>query len=329
MNKCVVSKTVPESIVLFFRRCVMNKCVMSKTVVGLIVLLSFGLFATAASANYMTAVTADNPVAYWRLGETTGTFDSSISGAHPGTDYYFESQNNSLTRGEAGPGGGSFPGFGSGNVGISLANDATPTGLVEMVNNDGLQPGTGDFSFETWVYTDLDYDATDRTGYIIDKRDGSRNGYMMSVNPEGKVYLKFSRAYNVSGGDSIGVTSPDKLSLGGWHQLVGVLDRDSSESMNQVLLYIDGELVVDSEGTGIYGDIINPTASLVIGAQGNKTSAGFNGSIDELSIYNFALSSSQVLSHYNAATVPEPASVLMMVSAALFGILVYAWRKRN
>jgi hypothetical protein len=54
------------------------------------------------------------------------------------------------------------------------------------------------------------------------------------------------------------------------------------------------------------------TAPLWIGRQFNATtSTAFEGLIDEVAIYNKALTPAQVLAHYQAAAAPEPSGVML------------------
>ena len=78
-----------------------------------------------------------------------------------------------------------------------------------------------------------------------------------------------------------------------WHHLVGVGDSDSAR------LYIDGSLVATS--TGGVSNINVPGANFRIGYENTRPSY-FNGTIDEVRIYNRALTADEIREHYHGHT---------------------------
>ena len=74
----------------------------------------------------------------------------------------------------------------------------------------------------------------------------------------------------------------------------------ATKNAPNVHLYLDG---VDVTGTVRNATIANTTAPLLIGAVAGK-GPFFNGTIDEVALYGFALSPEQVAQHYQAATAP-------------------------
>jgi hypothetical protein len=115
------------------------------------------------------------------------------------------------------------------------------------------------------------------------------------------VYLGEDRSIGVGYGDG-GVPGPASrrnkdtspiISIGSWHHIVGVI-----EGATEMLIYVDG---VDIGG--IYsgtGDAISYTASNAqIGAAGAWSSLYFNGLIDDVRIYNRALTFDEIKRLYN------------------------------
>jgi hypothetical protein len=92
---------------------------------------------------------------------------------------------------------------------------------------------------------------------------------------------------------------------GKWYHVVGVYDGEKTK------LYIDGKLVLDSKGQS--GDINYPDhAFLVIGVyKDDNEHDPFKGRLDEIRLYDRALSEAEVLQNYTAEGLPvEPAGKL-------------------
>lgn len=297
---------------------------MRKLVTVLLVVLSFGIFTAVANADYAATILADSPVAYWQLDETSGTFESAVDFNYPGSDFFEAEGDNSLTRGAPGIVGN----------GISLANpinNTAPTGLASVTNNTGMQPGLGSWTMEAWFNTDANWATATSTGNILRKADGARNGFYLIMNKgsaAGRVTAGFARPDTGLGVayDVIHVSSPvPGVSMGEWHHVVGTLERNTTATSDTATLYIDGVMMEEKTSYNLFGVDISPTGRLAIGA-GNTVLYGFDGSIDEVAMYNYALSASQVAAHY--AAVPEPSTILLL-SSGIICLLAYAWRKRK
>jgi len=78
---------------------------------------------------------------------------------------------------------------------------------------------------------------------------------------------------------------------GSWHHLMLVWDQSDAKYTG----YVDGKSIGISSTVSNYGGI----GSVKIGARADLTSTFFNGLIDEVKIYNYALSSNQVKLDYN------------------------------
>ncbi len=94
------------------------------------------------------------------------------------------------------------------------------------------------------------------------------------------------------------LTSPGAYRDGQWHNAVGVLSRGSSPNL---LLYVDGALVNSTTNTSLDSLSLNSNYSFDIGV--SEAVPGtyrfyFNGSIDEVRLYNRSLSASEVAMLY-------------------------------
>jgi MYXO-CTERM domain-containing protein len=147
--------------------------------------------------------------------------------------------------------------------------------------------------------------------YVESQGTGSNDEPAFIISPDGTF------------GSAVVLTSDDPLPLDEWVHLVATYEPGTS-----MRIYRNGEL--DKELTsGVPGSIAGTTAPLWIGVQydsGNSINY-FDGLIDEVAVYNYALGEDRVRAHYAAATVPEPASAAMML--LLFGLLVPALRRRR
>lgn len=106
-----------------------------------------------------------------------------------------------------------------------------------------------------------------------------------------------------------------------WHHVVGVLDRHT----DSLSLFVDGSLDNTASLAGL-ASIIDSGSPLEIGRT-YRTGFGsphnyFNGLIDDVFIYDRALSASEVSSLYTTSPVPIPASILLFGAgmAGLFGM---------
>jgi hypothetical protein len=220
-------------------------------------------------ADYKSTILADNPIGYYRLGETAGHFaaDSSGNGL---TGIYF----GGVTKGVHG----------------GIANDSNTavafdglTGHVRVLSAVG-----DDFSVELWMRTTAP-SLTGVQGYQGNGLAWSDEPYF---NPGDWIvaYLNNAACFFTGNPDDtiIGITP---LNDGVWHHIVATRVRGGAKQ-----LYVDGVL----EASGITNS--NPLAANPIVAIGANIYDGryFSGSIDEVAFYFTALTGEQILAHYNA-----------------------------
>jgi len=79
-----------------------------------------------------------------------------------------------------------------------------------------------------------------------------------------------------------------KLAPGEWHYMTGVVN------VNRVLLYVDGELSIEADFAGPMSSV-GPETEI-----GHASDGGFVGTIDEVTIYNRALSADEVMKNFQA-----------------------------
>jgi Concanavalin A-like lectin/glucanases superfamily len=100
------------------------------------------------------------------------------------------------------------------------------------------------------------------------------------------------------------------------------------DGANTLDFYINGQAAGAVSGQLFNYNINTYTiAGNLIG--GNTTVGSFNGLMNGVSIYNTALSSSQILGIYQSSAVPEPSSLLMVSISCVAGWIGHSWKKRR
>jgi len=168
-------------------------------------------------------------------------------------------------------------------------------GVDDYVNaGSGFYMGNSTMTISSWIYTPTTFEyniTTDKTIFARNNADISAtyNGYKLGWYKHGGVRF---RAYN----DPTGYDVQTSASLSaGWHHIVGV--RNSSN----MLLYVDGISYIGSaiSDAVIIGGGTYPYPT--IGAIRHFGIANpFLGSIDEVRIYNRALSAAEIKRNYEA-----------------------------
>ena len=161
----------------------------------------------------------------------------------------------------------------------------TQNSNIDFDSNDNI-------TFSAWIKTT----PSDNYQSIIDKRN--THGYLLSITPTGNLdgYITDDNS-NSSGNKTLKTITDDS-----WHFVSFVINRSSN-----AYLYIDGVLNTTFPVTNVSN--LSNSADLIIG-QGNLTLSGsihgyFNGSIDEVRIYNKILSATEILSNYNGVPITD------------------------
>jgi len=265
---------------------------------------------------YPLAVMADHPLAYYRLDEQP---DNGAGNNGTVLHDYINANNgvytNTVLAGTGFPYGSPLAAnadpaaqFGSYATSNSFAGFIPGIDFGLAASNSPTQLGNGEFSVEAWVYG-----VQQPNHGIVTKGYGGGN----QTAPYGE---QFSLQTSAGGGsyeflvndaadDTVNLTyvvSANTLSSDFvtplWYHLVGVCDQTNG----YIYLYKNGLLAGESALLAGKGILSAPTTPLSIGAKQQKSPAGnytgqFVGTIDEVAIYNTALTSNQVQSHYFAA----------------------------
>ncbi len=224
---------------------------------------------TPTGSAYRAAVMADQPLAYWRLHETTGQVAiDEMGNASPGTF--------SGTAGRGVPGA-----VGDGDTATSF--DGTTTRLD--IGDSFAFPGTAAFSIEVWVMVSV-IDTQVRRIVSRNVQTGPDDGYALYY---GDTFVLFSR---FTAGTENGYAGGPTLPAGRFAHLVATYDGGATN------LYIDGA-VVDTGGTT--SPISSGPGTLAFGDGARDAFFKFQGALDEIAVYGNALSAARVLAHYHAS----------------------------
>jgi hypothetical protein len=169
----------------------------------------------------------------------------------------------------------------SGKYGKALQFNGNNT-YVQVSDSDNLEPA--DITISMWIYP-LSWTHTPTAVALVTKRTAIGNGYFVfwyastsTINFDwGGYTYRWNTGYN----------SP----LNSWTHLV--VTRNNS----QRVLYVNGEYYSSTPNSG-NSTLVPTTANLRIGYDSYTNQYPFNGTIDEVRIYNRALSQEEILSHY-------------------------------
>ena len=118
------------------------------------------------------------------------------------------------------------------------------------------------------------------------------------------------------------MTNSNAVESGQWHHVVATHDGTN------INLFLDGELESSSTAEGSFAPF--PDATLWLAAIGDDIDSGaglfFDGSLDEVALYDYALRPEDVLEHYRVANdipslnfflgaVPEPTTGLLLLAS--------------
>jgi hypothetical protein len=158
---------------------------------------------------------------------------------------------------------------------------------VSIPDNDSLNPGLSDFTFEFWVNT------TDTTnGYILDKRSGCGLSSFYNVHIDVSGGIVFEIAQDNTPTNYNDLHSPVSVNDGAWHHVAVVRQGVTAT------IYTDGAASTSASTEGITN--ISNSHALTIGT--GSCNLQFGGEVDELTYYNSALSASTVAAIYSAGS---------------------------
>ena len=152
---------------------------------------------------------------------------------------------------------------------------------LDCGNDSSLNFGTGDFTIMAWVKSP---NVTDYNGFIVAKEDESFVGYELFES--GDVNGAEADFYSQDNFDAYGTSI---ITDNTWHFVAGVYNSSNLSAS----IYVDGILEAVVEGNG------NDTSNIANLLIGNLGSLYFNGTIDEVKMWNEAKDDAFILQTYN------------------------------
>lgn len=252
----------------------------------------FALLPAGAQTSYVATVLADKPNAYWRMGDVPGS-PVAIDVAGPYT---------ATVRGNV-----SFGQTGVLQNNAAVAMDGTGYFLTALRQTHVVQ-----YSLEAWVNTIA------ATAPILQDRgyDETTNGYALSITMSvGWVNAFDGKLHCGLDGQDVYLSGATQTLVndGTWHHFVCVFNGVGGQPVTpqQFTLYVDGQpQTLDYTSIGSAVAPVNGSGGTTIGIhpiwqRESPEYPEFVGFLDEVAVYHYALTSSQVLSHYQAASCPH------------------------
>ena len=254
--------------------------------------LDNGIEITSSSGNIIggTSSTSRNVISG---NSSNGVFINSndVSAPLPGTESWYRAEGNAND--SVGTNNGTLEGgatFATGEFGQAFSLNGTDA-YVDM--GDVLNQGDHSFTLEGWINTSGVVSQVETIASKIDPLTGT--GYSLAL--DGGVPLIEVEVGGV--GYGIGTDGSVNVHDGAFHEIAAVVDRDS----NTFQIYVDGRLVQDEPiSVPPISDSFDNSGDFTVGA--TVTSSGptnfFPGLIDELAVYNRALTAQEISAIYAA-----------------------------
>lgn len=220
---------------------------------------------------YVAAVLEDAPVGYWRLGDAKSASKAiDVRGAHDAT----------VVKGVV---------FGDPGAVIGDVDTAATFGAGKLVVGDAFDfAGAAPMSVEVWMLFPAPFSATGYAEeYVVDKFENfTHGGWHLYVNSNGK--LAFDRAPETDAA-AIDIVQVPFTPSSKFRHVVATFDGGTCR------MYVDGVL---SASASCPTQLADTAAPLTFGASSTVTTSNLAGTLDEIAIYDKALSAARVDQHH-------------------------------
>lgn len=293
---------------------------------------AWGLTSQAAFAApiYSDEIMALSPIDYWRLGEGSGDAQDEATDGTPTGTY-----DSNVTRQAAGPSSSEgFGGFGSSNDAAGFGG--TTSSKIDFPDSTtSYTPVSGDGARTIIAWVNPSSVAGDSGRQVITHYGSSGTGerFRFALN-NGKLELDIA---------GVNLRADNALSTANqWYMLTLVVPAtdpggaddpndggDATIDIEDVDFFVDGSAITASDinpfaGRAAYDIDTQSNDPFTIGGEGG--SSNFDGLIDEVAVFDKALTATQISDLYSTATIPEPATLALL---GLGGAVMLSGRKRR
>lgn len=223
---------------------------------------------------YYNAVIADGPIWYARMDDPSGTSCVDVISANNGT--YVGSPTLGATGRIAGNSAVEFDGT---TQNVTIPDSVWPTGAAAR-------------SFELWCFPNTTQNSASHFILFGHGGTGLLTYFVATIDLTGTNELYF---YS-NGRDYY--TANNQITRNAWNHVVVTYNGGAIQTAGNLKMYING---ADKSLTGSGASTGNLNTSNTAAAITNAASAGLTGRIDEVAVYDYVLTSTQVSDHYNAA----------------------------
>ena len=249
------------------------------------------IFASNITDNYGKKVLEKSPVLYLR-------FDGSYSdSSQNGFDATADGNVSTVSKSD-------FPGFSNNNKAAYLTGGWLKVSSLTKSNLPNKLPNT--LTTEAWVSATQFQTWTSYIGYYQD--NGSyEKGWWLGANNSKAIFPVAANLNNLNYDPGY-----SGMELNTWYHIVGVYDG------SKVKIYINGDYVTEHSRSGDHdynhGTYGNDYLRIGIYKDYDEHFA-FKGYMDEVAIYDYALSSAEIKEHYDIATIDLAVSLIAISSA--------------
>ncbi|MBP9687563.1 hypothetical protein KBD68_02805, partial [Candidatus Woesebacteria bacterium] len=234
------------------------------------------------------------PIGWWKFDDCQGTtaYDSSGNGNNATLTYSLlpYTQVGTCTSGTASDAwyGGASGRF-NGSIAIDVNSDSISMGDLSLFSFERTTP----FSVSVWIKT-----STDAAMNLVGKQDSADpyTGWSLQTGGLGFVYFQMINTFATN---HLEVKTPFTYSDNVWHHIVATYSGNSSPS--GIHIYVDGkDKTLETEYDLLSASIVN-SIPLTVGSR-NLVGQEYSGLVDDVRIYNYVLSSSQVKNIMNGGS---------------------------
>ncbi|MGA2241282.1 MAG: LamG-like jellyroll fold domain-containing protein [Verrucomicrobiota bacterium] len=187
--------------------------------------------------------------------------------------------------------------FAKGIIGQAFSFNGTSS-YVSIPDSPSLDAFTNCLTIETWININQLAASSDWRGIVT---KGNSSWRLQGTAGAGTL------TFSVTGFDPQDLTGSRNVNDGQWHHVAAVYDRTGMYLW--MYLYVDGALDVSHR---VYGSFSQNNDPICIGA--NSSAYFFNGLLDDVSIYNRALTASEIQAIYAAGPAGKCPIPLMIIA---------------